>query len=97
MLSFTDAFQKSCQQQICVNAIHYSVITNCGLHKSACYFAEVQRNMVVNSKVREACKKRKDVSLGQTKDALERSHLSTDLERFWGSPRGADGMLEPPC
>lgn len=63
MLSFTDAFQKSCQQQISVNVIHYSVITNCGLHKSAYYFVKVQRNVFLASKAMEGCKERKEDSL----------------------------------
>lgn len=77
-----DAFQKSCQQQISVNVIHYSVITNCGLHKSAYYFVIVQRSVFLASKALEGCKERKEERLGQTEDTLERSHFSTDQGKF---------------
>lgn len=77
-----DAFQKSRQQQISVNVIHYSVITNCGLHKSAYYFVKVPRSVFLASKAMERCKERKEERLGQTEGTRERSHFSADQGKF---------------
>lgn len=79
----SDAFLISCRQQISVNVIHYSVITNCGLHKSAHYLVKVQRNVSsFRSNERMQGQER-----GEPEDTLERSHLSADLGKFWGSPQ----------
>lgn len=95
-LSFTHAFLKSCQQQISANVIHYSVITNCGLHKSAYCFVKVQGDVSSLIKRWKDASRRKK-SLGQTEDMLERTHLPPDLGKFWGSLRGAGGASGPPC